>query len=422
MVHKGIVRFQNIKGYNEPNTKGSLIEPIRQALEWAACLGRHLHNFTEQGSKYSEIVWFCSNPFTSTVETQKSLGWYMGRKHNKRRGRRSPGSASPPTQPESGTAAHSVSAPVGQAGTVTENPTGVQSTQSLVKTGALRQHAIGSIQAAYAGLFAWSLLRLLAEVVLWSIALFRNSGNATDRNHVFLGWIICVSLFAAIFQFARIYYYIHEFDSRHDDDRHFIHHLSQHKGSRIGDRSLRWLAGIIVICAVEKLGAENLHEHWRKVIDNPIDNSQLLIPFAVLCVVTFALLGAWDINLWLWLKKHKETMDSDAQESLNRYDPFLKRIQRATGLAFSVVLCIALAAPSDSACIFFWGGFMLLFVLAWVVDYSPPRVRPWIERGASLDGPGGNILRELFGSVVTILRLFESVAKARVVHQHGTKV
>lgn len=65
---------------------------------------------------------------------------------------------------------------------------------------------------------------------------------------------------------------------------------------------------------------------------------------------------------------------------------------------------------------------MLLFVLAWVVDYSPPRVRPWIERGASLDGPGGNILRELFGSVVTILRLFESVAKARVVHQHGTKV
>src|SRR5665811_701393 len=64
-------------------------------------------------------------------------------------------------------------------------------------------HAPGCIEAAYAGLFCFSLLVLFIEFINWLIHLHDPS---------LIDVLIWASIGASIIQSSRIYYYIHTFD------------------------------------------------------------------------------------------------------------------------------------------------------------------------------------------------------------------
>lgn len=237
------------------------------------------------------------------------------------------------------------------------------------------------------------------------------------NNQCTLEVIICVSILASVFQFSRIYHYIHLFDRCHHDDEHFICSISG--WPRRFDRVLRWAAGIFVIISIEIWGERKLHESAPNFTQQSVHDYKSLSPFAILLFATFTALLLWDGNLYLWKKRSDSSatgkiwnwlqtnipkifgrlpiLGVNAGKSLKEYDPNLKALQRSSGMIFSACLYFLLMNPNSILAVFGFGMAFLAFVGLWIWDYN------------FFQNPGRNWTKpliETFSPVLTILDLF----------------
>ncbi len=256
------------------------------------------------------------------------------------------------------------------------------------------RHIPGCIEAAGAVLYSASLVLLLWEFSRWVRALWLRFSELTV-NTLTLEAFVCISMISVVLQFSRIYHYIHQFDRfRHDDD-HFISFLKGWHGRR--DRIFRWAAGICVIVTIEVWGGRTIQEH------NPADygaeaqcNYGALCHFALFLFITFALLFAWDLNLYRWRKKYASKIPERAQKSLEEYEPSLKMQQRIAGMMFSALLWPMLARPDLLPCIILFVAALTVFILLWIKDY---------KLTSDLKGGIRQLFEETFSPFLTILGL-----------------
>jgi CHASE2 domain-containing sensor protein len=261
-------------------------------------------------------------------------------------------------------------------------------------------HHSGCINAAYAGLFTYSLFYLIGKL-FERLSVAFSEWRLLESNVQFMEIVVSGSIIATLLQFSRIYHYMHELDRGSEASGHILYSIKG--GHRVLDRSLRWLVGICVIFTIEDLGKESLHEYVASKQAAYLS----LVPFAKMLLLTFVLLFVWDWNLSHWKKgKNAETPGMNSE----RWWDFWHHL---FGAMFSLFLLLMLknSAPKHSdplPFIYLSGGFSALFIASWLSYYvrrAPIRIdwtKPWQE----IFSPLIAIRDAILGAGFSDLRLF----------------
>jgi len=226
------------------------------------------------------------------------------------------------------------------------------------------------IEAGYAVLYFASIYSLGAAFFHWQGRLFERWNNLDVFTRCFESFCLA-AMFASVIQFSRIYYYIHLFDRYQRQQQ--VHFISCFTGlHRSFDRLWRWAAGVCVIFLMERWGTNSIYEYEPNV------DTHSLYSFPVLLLAVFVFLLFWDINLFVWKKRGGlRELNHTQIRTLKQYNAKLKVAQRISGIAFSLLLLCLLNNPKSPWRLSLFCCSLSIFVLAWFVDYIPPRFRLW---------------------------------------------